>query len=94
MQLEELREQIVHLKSNLADDAKHTKEELKFELMHEKSPQVANLKDFLAQQARALTTPLWLKMCFMPSLLPLGAYLPLHVTSKDVLSHSVRSSSV
>lgn len=85
---------MVHLKSHLAGDAKHTKEELKFELMHEKSPQVANLKDFLAQQARYSNTPLWMKMCSMPTLLPLVIGLPLHVTGKDVLSHSVRSSAV
>jgi uncharacterized protein (UPF0218 family) len=53
VQLSELREEVRALKGELAEGAKSTKEELKFELMHEKSPQVATLKDFIAQQVLA-----------------------------------------
>lgn len=54
VQLNEVREQIAALKSTLAEDAVHTKEDLKFELMHEKSPQFSNLKDFISAQVTSL----------------------------------------
>jgi hypothetical protein len=46
----EVKDQIAEMRATIAAEALHAKEEVKFELMHEKSPQVATLKDFLAQQ--------------------------------------------
>ena len=50
LQLDEVRDQVVALKTQLLENAEHTKDEIKFDLMHEKSPQVSTLKDLLTQQ--------------------------------------------
>lgn len=71
LQLNEVIEQMAALKATLAQDASNTKEELKFELMHEKSPQVSTLKGFLAQQV-----PIHHHICnLLPlSILPTGTW--------------------
>ena len=64
MQVDEVRDQIKALKAQFIEDAEHTKDEIKFDLMHEKSPQVSTLKDLLAQQVQPtayseLLFPVW-----------------------------------
>eukprot|EP00892_Ulva_mutabilis_P002802 jgi/Ulvmu1/12522/UM090_0009.1 len=53
-QVEELREVLSAMREELVGDMQVAKEDVKFELMHEKSPQVASLKEFITSQETSL----------------------------------------